>query len=207
MNLKTSISHVTAPAAKGFAEYVVQIVDHRGAWILCRRYSQFRELRDAFRRMPLCSSCSKLVRDNYITKHFPPRRPFGSASHKTLDERRVLLALFLNVATASAQRCGDIECTARDLVHNFLVMPHEEPVDSSPDMPMLSADVDSTRDASPMLGFTRKDRQSLRKSISRKVVQLRGDAELKRRTPPPRRKTQTTLATIEEIRPYLCTTV
>ncbi|EQC32815.1 hypothetical protein SDRG_09353 [Saprolegnia diclina VS20] len=212
--LKTSISHVTRVAEKGYAEYIVQAIDRRGAWVLCRRYSQFRELRNALRSIPLCPSCTSLVANNYITKRFPRRRLFSTNSERTIEERRVLLALFLDVVTLGVRVCGDASCMTRDLVHNFLVMPHEEPgprllgLASDPwSVPLLTETPElCSSDTSPVLGYTKKDRPRTKLvagPVGKANVSMRARiARLRQRsaTKPARSrsKMETTLATIQE---------
>ncbi|KDO26520.1 hypothetical protein SPRG_07922 [Saprolegnia parasitica CBS 223.65] len=220
--LKTSISHVTHIAEKGYAEYMVQAIDRRGAWVLCRRYSHFRELRNALRSIPLCTSCTSLVANNSITKRFPRRRLFSSNAQRTLDERCARLARFLDVVTLGVRVCGDASCMARDLVHSFLVMPHEEPGQGvlhprRDSIPLLTESPASfandelpVLDALPVLGYTKKDRPRAKLVVrpveAPKVAMRTRIARLWQQRPvtkPFRSRTtmEVTLATIQEGHP------
>ncbi|OQS05291.1 hypothetical protein THRCLA_02555 [Thraustotheca clavata] len=127
--MKTSISHVTKPAAAGVhahTQYVVRVADTRSettAWLLYKRYSEFRQLRDALLHANLCESCTRLTKENYITNRFPRRHLFTSSSERVLDERKIGLGLFLDIVTIAVRRCTDPACSCRMLLEDFLVLP------------------------------------------------------------------------------------
>ncbi|OQR86351.1 hypothetical protein ACHHYP_10633 [Achlya hypogyna] len=126
-SMKTTISHVSKPAATGaHTQYVVRVADTRTettAWLLYKRYSEFRSLRDALLHASLCASCTRLTQENYITNRFPRRHLFASGTERVLTERKVGLGLFLDVVTIAVRRCADPACPSRMLLEDFLVLP------------------------------------------------------------------------------------
>ncbi|EQC32816.1 hypothetical protein SDRG_09354 [Saprolegnia diclina VS20] len=149
--LRAVINDVCKSTSKGlgtFAEYVVHVLDVRAtpaSWTLHKRYSEFRTLRDALLRAPLCSPCLLCFQQPEITLRFPRRRIFTSGTARALLERREQLAVFLSMVTHVSQRCADSNCTTRPLVEGFLMvppskttapsMPDDEPLDEP--IPML----------------------------------------------------------------------
>ncbi|EQC32814.1 hypothetical protein SDRG_09352 [Saprolegnia diclina VS20] len=128
-SMKTSISHVSKPAGAGahtHTQYVVRVADTRTettAWLLYKRYSEFRALREAYLHATLCASCASLTQENYITTRFPRRHLFASSSERVLAERKVGLGLFLDIVTVAVRRCADPACASRSLLEDFIVLP------------------------------------------------------------------------------------
>ncbi|OQS05296.1 hypothetical protein THRCLA_20663 [Thraustotheca clavata] len=230
-NMKAVITHVMKPMknVREYAEYAIQVIDVRGAWVAYKRYSEFRALREDFLDNYLCPSCVASIRENWIVKHFPRRKVFTSRTNKTLHERKHLLALFLETIVLAVQTCSDMECTSSTVMHDFLDIPGMKIpiIKLEEDIPMLSEskfqDIDTIRaaDLTPVVGFSKKERRTYaRKSsftVKNQVLNLNKDHALRLRqqsitcaittSAPPRKKMKITLATIEEVRPYLCTTI
>ncbi|OQS05299.1 hypothetical protein THRCLA_02554 [Thraustotheca clavata] len=223
IDVNATITHIHKSATTGlgsYAEYVIRVVDHDGVqsftWTLHRRYSEFRALRDALLQVPLCPSCTALIQRNTMIQPFPRRHWFTSKTARVLEERRVLLALFLNTMTKVVHQCSAANCPTRTLMESFLELRQEKyPVEDPDVMPMLQDEL-----SPPSLPAPKPRKFASKRQLSLNFQTYRSAIESRESQPraaslvlpisnvrPKRKKLELTLDTIEESEPYLSTCI